>query len=90
MSDNQVDKDIEILRRETGLGQLEADQLMEACNNDVVAAILKHDGVEIQKKPEKELTDAQRKIAELREIVDRKDQKMDAIIQQGKVNSNQN
>jgi N-acetylmuramic acid 6-phosphate (MurNAc-6-P) etherase len=84
MTDNVNNQDIEILRKETGLGQIEAERLMEECGNDVVSAILKHEGVKINEPKPKPLTEAQQKIAELRAIVDEKDQKMDAIIQQGK------
>ena len=86
MSQQQLDEDIGILRRETGLGQIEAESLLQEVDNDVVSAILKHQGVEPEppKVPSTPLTEAQQKIAELREIVDEKDRKMDRLIQQSK------
>ena len=40
-----MDSDIAILRKETGLGEIEAERLFQSCDGDVVEAILKHQNI---------------------------------------------
>lgn len=73
---------LDILRKETGLGQIEAEALLEKADGDVVTAILLHQGEDPfphRKKPQV-LTETQQKIKELRTIVDQKDAMMDSIL----------
>ena len=81
-----MDSDIAILRKETGLGEIEAERLFQSCDGDVVEAILKHQNFQpvIASKPTPKLTEAQQKIKELREIANIKDARMDDIIAQNK------
>jgi hypothetical protein len=82
-----MEADLTILRKETGITQLEAESLYQKCGEDVVEAILCHQG--FQPKPSNftapELTEAQQKIKELRDIVNQKDERMDNIIAQNRV-----
>lgn len=82
-----METDLNILRKETGLSQLEAETLYQRCDSDVVDAILTHQGFQETppKHPEPVLTEVQQKIKELREIVNQKDAKMDGIIAQNRV-----
>ena len=75
--------DLAILRKETGLGELQAEVLLEKAEGDVVSAIMLHQGEDPfpHKKKDQVLTDTQQKIQQLRDIVDRKDEMMDAMIQ---------
>ena len=79
-----MEVDLTILRKETGLTQLEAEALYQRCKEDVVEAILQHQG--FQEKPSNlskpVLSEAQQKIKELRDIVNQKDERMDTIIAQ--------
>ena len=56
MSQDDSPEDIAILRKETGLGEIEAQRLLQEVGNDVVSAILKHQGVDLeptQREPKK-------------------------------------
>lgn len=88
---NYTQEDLEILKKETNLSDLEAEKLLKDCQGDVVDAILKHQGDPIinnkdlsSNSNEKPLTIHQQKIQELRNIVDQKDEMMEGIIQRQK------
>ena len=77
-------EDLEILKKETKLQHIEAERLLKECNNDVVAALLKHSGDDKYIHSDnniKELSEPQKKIELLRTIVDKKDEMMDKILE---------
>ena len=78
-----LEADLTILQKETNLGRIAAEQLLTQCDGDVVTAILRHTGEEVVvvNKNKKELTEVQQKIKILRDIVDKKDEILDNIME---------
>jgi len=83
--------DLAILRKETGLSEIKAQLLLETAKGDVVSAIMLHSGEDPfpNARPEPILTDTQKKLQELRNIVDQKDEMMDAMIEQQRAKASQ-
>lgn len=81
--------DIEILKKETGLNYERAISLLKESKGDVVSAILKFTGEEecveeiniVAKKP---LSETEKKISELRNILDKKDEILDDMLKKQK------
>ena len=78
-----MEEDLLFLEREKGLSRPDAEKLLSSHDNDVVEAILTLEGVETKIKSEN-LTQTQKNIKKLREIVDKKDEIMNDIINKKK------
>ena len=79
------EEDLEILKNETGLNYDKAVKLLKESQGDVVSAILKFSGEEIEKvEVPKKLTDVEKKIRELRDILDKKDEILEGMLQKQK------
>ncbi len=81
------EEDLAILKKETKLSELEAENLLKKCDGDVVTALLRFTGEDqkLDNKIEvKKLTVAQQKIQELRNIVDQKDEMLDKMLEEQK------
>ena len=80
-----MNKDILFLQKEKGLDEIKAKELLDKYDNDIVEAILSLEGgSNIKEKETVELSKEQQAIKELRNIVDKKDEIMDNIINKNK------
>ncbi len=79
-----MESDIAFLKREKSLTEDEAKQLLMKYDNDVVNAILSLEGGSKLKQKPISLSKEQTAIKELRDIVDKKDELMDKIINKNK------
>ena len=75
-----MEEDLLFLEREKGLSRLEAKKILSTHDIDVVEAILSLEGVVINNIKTENLTQTQKDIKKLREIVDKKDEIMNDLI----------
>ena len=82
-----IEEDLNILKKNTNLNEKDATELLKQCNGDVVEAILKFTGEDkcpANNSTNKELTGVQVKIQELKNILDKKDEIMDKLLENQK------
>lgn len=74
-------EDLDIIIKQTGMEYDKISEIYKKNNNDIIATICEIEGYKEKKTSEPVLTDTQKKIKEFREIVNKKDAIMDALIQ---------